>query len=131
MGLLDQAMGAQGGAQQPAQDQPRQANREEQAHFDMVVKQAMQFITQEENIRGLVEMAEQAGPGQAVATYVKRTLDSIYMAAQESGAQVSPNTMNASAEAVAKVIANMLAKSGVEVDPASVVQEAMSLMEGM
>lgn len=112
-------------------NQPRKAGKEEQAHFNLVIKQAMSFITRPENLEPFVKMALKVGPGQAIAVYVKKTLDSIYMAARHSGAKVSPNTMSAAAQAVATQLAQMLAKNGVKGDPAAMVEEAMTKMQGL
>lgn len=131
-GLLEQAMPQE--AQQPmpqqAQEEDRQATPAEQKQFELVIKQALEFLGQPENVKAFMDMVKKSSPEQAIAVFVKRTLDGIYSAAGEAGAQLQTHTMNTAAEIVSNILIQMMAASGLPVDnPDALVDLAMQQME--
>ena len=133
-GLIQQAMPQE---QMPPQQgmtqgEDRQATPAEQGQFELVVKQALEFIGQEGNVKSLMDMVRKTGPEMALATFIKRTLDGIYTAAGEAGAQLQGHTMNTAAEIIAKILVQMLQASGLPTEnPDAMVDAAMQAMESM
>jgi len=130
-GLLEQAMPQE--AQQPmpqGQEEDRQATPAEQQQFELVIKQALEFLSQPENVTAFMDMVRKSSPESAIATYVKRTLDGIYSAAGEAGAQLQGHTMNTAAEIVSKILIQMMAAAGLPVDnPDALIDLSMQQME--
>lgn len=109
------------------QEQPQQAGKQEQAMFELAVKQAMKFLTSPEQTKALVDMARKSGPAKAVALFVKRTLDGVFTAAKNGGAALNSNLMNEAAKAVSGVLVKLLNRSGIKVS----VDEVMAAMGGV
>lgn len=125
-GLIQGAMPqqAQGGGK-------RQADKSEQAQFELAVQQAAEFLMQDDQIDSLVDMSQKTGPAKAIALFVKKILDGVYTAGSGAGVKIAGHTMTAAAEIVAKLAATILTQGGVEGDPKQIVDEAMQLMEQM
>lgn len=115
-------------AQQPQQG-GRKASQMEQKQFELAVKQASEFLMQDENIDALVDMVKKSGPAKAIALFVKKILDGVYTAAGNSGVKVGGHTMSAAAEIVCNLAATILVKGGVKADPKQLVAQAMQEME--
>jgi hypothetical protein len=129
-GAPQQPQGPQQGAPQQGQEENRPASPAEQKQFELVIKQALQFLGQKENVAAFMDMVKKTSPEQAIAVFVKRTLDGIYSAAGEAGAQLQAHTMNAAAEIVSKILIQMMASAGLPVDnPDALVDLAMQQME--
>lgn len=124
-GLIQQAAGMQQG------QQPRKASQEEQAMFNLAIKQAGEFLESEDQIDALVSFAQKQGIPKAIANFVKRTLDGIYTSAGSSGVDVASYTMSAAAEAVATRLTGILVAAGMAEEVKPIVEEAMNLMEQM
>jgi hypothetical protein len=116
--------------QEQAPEENRQATPAEQQQFELVIKQALEFLSQPENVTAFMDMVRKSSPETAIATYVKRTLDGIYTAAGEAGAQLQAHTMNTAAEIVSKILIQMMAAAGLPVDnPDALIDLSMQQME--
>ena len=135
-GLLEQNMPQQQAPQQGQMPQGQQgggrkANQSEQEQFNLVVKQALQFLSSPEQSKMFLDSVQKVGPEKSIAVFVKKTLDSIFTAAQSAGAKVDPNTMTAAAQAVASALVKILVQSGMQIDEAAATDAAMQEMEGL
>lgn len=133
-GLLEQQAPMDQQPQQPKQPQQggsRKATKAEQEQFNLIVKQAIGFITQQEQMAQFLDMLDKVEAPMAIAQTVKVVLDGVFTAAQSAGAQVDPNTMTAAAFQVASTLVSMMVNAGAQVDPSQLVNAAMQQMEGL
>lgn len=91
----------------------QQISPEQKQQFDLALKQAIEFLTDGENPKVILQRAETKGPEKAAIDTMMPLLQNIYEAAREAGAEVGTEVMFAVGVHVLKVIAELLVMAGV------------------
>lgn len=99
------------GAGGAPQGQPLTA--EQQQGYDLIVKQALGFLLDDNHARLLVQKAQSGDPRQVIADAVGPLLQQIYGAAKQAGANVDMVTLLAAGINVITVLAQMLSVAGI------------------
>jgi hypothetical protein len=86
----------------------QQISPEQKKHFDLALKQAIEFLTEGDAPKVIVQKAETQGPEKAALDTMMPLLQNIYAAAREAGANVGTEVMFAVGIHVLKVIAELL-----------------------
>lgn len=105
---------APGGAGAAAAGQQAQTmTPEKRQQFDLVVKQALGVLLQDETAQHIVTACQQGDPKQVVADAVGPLLTSIYASAKDAGAGLDMVTLLAAGIAIISYMGDMLATAGV------------------
>lgn len=125
-GLLGSAMAQPAGATPPAAPSPAGAtqptapaagqklNPQQQQSYDIIVKQAVAFLLQDEHMKAIIDSASAGNdPVAATVRALVPLMQSIYAAASKAGAKVDMVTLLAASIEVIANIAEMLATAGV------------------
>jgi hypothetical protein len=102
--------------QQPgagAPTMPQQLNPDQLRKMQVMVKQAMGLLLQDDTAEHLVAKAKQGEPQQVVAEVVSGLLGQLYQAATEAGQEVDMVTMMVTGIQIIGTLAEMLAHEGV------------------
>lgn len=121
-GLLGNAVAPTAGATPPNAPAPGGATTAEgqpltpdqQKAYDVIVKQAMEFLLKDEHMKAIIDSASQGGdPKTAVVNALLPLMQSIYQAAAQAGAKVDMVTVLAASIEIIANISEMLATAGV------------------
>jgi hypothetical protein len=80
--------------------------------FDLVIKQATDFILEDANIDALVASAEAKGPAQAIADMASEVIGGIYASATGASKNIPPEILSLAGSQVATTFASVLANEG-------------------
>ena len=88
--------------------QPTALDPEQKKHFDLIVRQAMSFLLEDENAQHIVKKAETGDPKTAVVEAVAPLLTQIHQMASVAGAKVQMVTLLAAGIQIIAVLAKLL-----------------------
>lgn len=125
MGASPEEMG-----ENEAPQQNRKATPSENKMFQVMAKQALQFLTTEEASDFLIKNAQTQGPEQALATAAKEAIDGVIQAADAGGVQVPPPVRGAAVQIVVTTLAALMVKAGLAEDPAQLAGAALEMVNG-
>jgi hypothetical protein len=98
---------------QPGKAGQKGLSPEQQKAFNMVSKQALEFLLEDNNAKLIVAKAQQSDPQTAIVEAIRPVMQGIWQAAEQSGVKLDLPVFLAAALNVITILADMMAVQGV------------------
>jgi hypothetical protein len=98
---------------QPGKAGQKGLSPEQQKAFNMVSKQALEFLLEDNNAKLIVAKAQQSDPQTAIVEAIRPVMRGIWQAAEQSGVKLDLPVFLAAALNVITILADMMAVQGV------------------
>jgi hypothetical protein len=109
--MMDKKM--QGQPMQPGKAGQKSLSPEQMKAFNMVSKQALEFLLEDNNAKLIVAKAQQSDPQTAIVESIRPVMQGIWQAAEQSGVNLDLPVFLAAALNVITILADMMAVQGV------------------
>lgn len=100
----------------------------ENAMLDKTLQMGMQGVTDERVSQRILQDAQQRGPAMAIAEAISQVMDGVVGAAQQGGVEIPREVAEASAAAMARILAHMMAKAGGAEDPEELTKQIVTIL---
>lgn len=110
--------------------QQKKPSAQDQQKYNLLVTQAVKFLTEQKNVSALYSAIKVEGAEQAIANAIKQVMASIGTAAAMGKARIEPHTVAAAVKEIATMLIIMAAGAKLIDNPKQTIATVMELVMG-